>query len=237
LNFYKCYRAYVRGKVTGFRLNDSNSNEKENIVGIASKYFDLASYYADLFSQDSGPILFITSGLTGTGKTTVARKISIDYGADMISTDSIRKELEGIDKYERHHDAYNTGLYSPEKMMITYDKILKKAEKALKDGRNVVLDATFKNSELRDRAKQIAGNNNAKFLTLYCNCPENIVKKYLDERVKKKSVSDGRWEIYVKQKDSFEPPKDSFVEIDISKISYDYQMKVFRQILKQVCEG
>jgi len=243
LNFYKCYRAYVRGKVTCFKLNDAKIDniKREKIIKTAFKYFNLAHYYSQLFSVDlkkKKPILFITIGLTGTGKTTVARKIAIDYYGKLISTDTLRKELEGINKYDRHHDAYNTGLYAPEKMLKTYEKILEKAKKLLEKDENVVLDATFKTKDLRKKALKIAEKTKARFLILYTVCPEEVVKKYLEDRLKKKSVSDGRWEIYVKQKNSFEPPEsiDNFVEIDISKISYDYQIKVFRKILNKIIE-
>ena len=48
LSFYKCYRAYVRGKVVGFRLNDPNvrSNEKTVAQKEAKAYFKLAAEYA-----------------------------------------------------------------------------------------------------------------------------------------------------------------------------------------------
>jgi uncharacterized protein len=48
LNFYKCYRAYVRGKVTSFRLNDPNVNDEEKkiVAKEAAAYFKLASDYA-----------------------------------------------------------------------------------------------------------------------------------------------------------------------------------------------
>jgi len=47
LPFYKCYRAYVRGKVTSFMLNDSNidSNKRSGIVQVAKRYFKLALTY------------------------------------------------------------------------------------------------------------------------------------------------------------------------------------------------
>jgi aminoglycoside phosphotransferase family enzyme/predicted kinase len=244
LNFYKCYRAYVRGKVIGFKLEDPNIDikEKQKIKITAKKYFDLAYYYSQLFSRnlnESKPVLFITSGLTGTGKTTVAKKISIDYNANMISTDSVRKELEGIDKFEKHHDAYNTGLYSPEKMLYTYNKILEKADKSLKKGNNVILDATFKTERLREMAKKIAEKNNAIFIILFCDCPERIVKKYLEKRIKTRTISDGRWEIYLKQKDSFESfiNYDKIVKIDVSNQSFDYQISVFRDIINKINEG
>lgn len=48
LPFYKCYRAYVRGKVTSFMLNDKNVSleEKRRIKDVASKYFKLSLSYA-----------------------------------------------------------------------------------------------------------------------------------------------------------------------------------------------
>ncbi len=48
LNFYKCYRAYVRGKVEGFKLDDPHilKAEKEKILAIAKDYFELADSYA-----------------------------------------------------------------------------------------------------------------------------------------------------------------------------------------------
>lgn len=47
LNFYKCYRAYVRGKVTSFILNDPGVSEdkKTEARNTAQKYFALAHSY------------------------------------------------------------------------------------------------------------------------------------------------------------------------------------------------
>jgi len=48
LPFYKCYRAYVRGKVTSFKLEDPSegSEEKSAAITEAEAYFKLASTYA-----------------------------------------------------------------------------------------------------------------------------------------------------------------------------------------------
>jgi hypothetical protein len=48
LPFYKCYRAYVRGKVASFKLEDANvsSGEKRGAIREAKAYFQLASAYA-----------------------------------------------------------------------------------------------------------------------------------------------------------------------------------------------
>lgn len=49
LPFYKCYRAYVRGKVTSFKLNDPNITEEEKKTSkrTAEKYFQMSKQYAE----------------------------------------------------------------------------------------------------------------------------------------------------------------------------------------------
>jgi aminoglycoside phosphotransferase family enzyme len=51
LDFYKCYRAYVRGKVESFRLDDPNIPEEEKGKALqrAQKYFHLAHLFAQRF--------------------------------------------------------------------------------------------------------------------------------------------------------------------------------------------
>lgn len=47
LNFYKCYRAYVRGKVESFKLDDPYipEEEKVKVLTAAQSYFELAELY------------------------------------------------------------------------------------------------------------------------------------------------------------------------------------------------
>jgi aminoglycoside phosphotransferase family enzyme len=51
LPFYKCYRAYVRGKVVSFKLKDPNvsNRDKKAAEHEAEAYFRLACIYADTF--------------------------------------------------------------------------------------------------------------------------------------------------------------------------------------------
>lgn len=53
LDFYKCYRAYVRGKVESFRLDDPNipEEEKKEALKRAQRYFDLAYQYVQGFQK------------------------------------------------------------------------------------------------------------------------------------------------------------------------------------------
>lgn len=61
LPFYKCYRAYVRAKVVGFKLGDPALDEKEKkkAARLAKKYYNLTYQYAkELFQQQFNPYLF-----------------------------------------------------------------------------------------------------------------------------------------------------------------------------------
>ncbi len=50
LDFYKCYRAYIRGKINCFTSDDANltTGEREKTINDAKKYFQLAKDYAEL---------------------------------------------------------------------------------------------------------------------------------------------------------------------------------------------
>ena len=245
LNFYKSYRAYVRGKVNGFTLNDSHIDQKnrDKTIETAKKYFDLAEYYASLFSlglnDRQPPMLFLVSGLTGTGKSTFAFKLAVDYHAPVINTDVVRKELEGIETYEHHFDPMNKGLYAPEKVDRTYENVMERAKTLLKQKTNVVVDATLQKKKYREMAQEIARKHHACLVPIQCVCADDVVKKRLEERLKKKSVSDGRWEIYLNQKKTFEPftAEEHAIMVDMGQDSYEYRMDVFRQILKRCTEG
>ncbi|MFX0184625.1 MAG: hypothetical protein ACFE95_16205, partial [Candidatus Hodarchaeota archaeon] len=50
IDFFKCYRAYVRGKVYGFQAsNETNEIEKKNQIEISNRYYDLAKSYIPRF--------------------------------------------------------------------------------------------------------------------------------------------------------------------------------------------
>jgi aminoglycoside phosphotransferase family enzyme len=71
LDFYKCYRAFVRGKVLSFQLNEQARapGDVEFATDEARAYFELAAAYA---RQPVEPTLFVCMGLPASGKTTVA---------------------------------------------------------------------------------------------------------------------------------------------------------------------
>ncbi len=205
LNFYKCYFAYVRGKVTSFKLDDESVAKKEELEALktASQYFSLAYTYAAHLEK---PTLILTTGLMGTGKSFLARKIAPILEAEVIRTDIVRKELLGVAHREHHYEAFGQGIYSLEITEKTYAQARNLAEELILSGKSVIIDASFKEHRERIRAYNLARKLEEDFFVIECICPEEIVKKRLETRITDtEEVSDGRWEIYETQKNNFEP--------------------------------
>lgn len=203
LPFYKCYRAYVRGKVEGFKLNDPliPQEEKEEALFKAKRYFRLSYNY---IQGKIRPILIITTGLVGTGKTVLAQALSQRLGLDLLSSDVVRKELAQIPITEHSFEEYEGGIYSPEFTARTYEEMIKRAEALLSQGRWVIMDATFRKRKDRERARALAEEKGADFFIIETTCPEGIAKARLEQRLRKETASDARWEIYERQKREFE---------------------------------
>jgi aminoglycoside phosphotransferase family enzyme/predicted kinase len=202
LNFYKCYRAYVRGKVESFKLDDPYiaPAEKKQILEVASSYFDLADSYIR-----SKPVLFITAGMVGTGKTFLAQALAKRLGLVVISSDVTRKQLAGIPVTEHRFEEFDRGIYSPEFSKKTYGKMFTEARHILSGGGSVILDASFIRAEERLKAKKLAEESGADFFIVECRLDEKTIKQRLAQRLEEGSTSDGRWEIYPSQKRAFEP--------------------------------
>jgi len=199
LNFYKCYRAYVRGKVACFKYDDPLLTDKEAIRREAGLYFDLAFKYAS-----SKPVAIIVTGLIGTGKTTTALKLGQGLGYSVLSSDIIRKELAGLPAQERHYDDFREGIYSPEFTQKTYNELFRRAKALLKSGQSVIMDASFKKRADRQAAQKLALESGAAFMAVECLADEDTIKSRLETRKQVESTSDGRWEIFAEIKRDFD---------------------------------
>ena len=218
LNFYRCYYAYVRGKVVGFRFRDPAIGEKERQEAreTAARYFDLAFAYA---ARPERPVLILTAGLMGTGKSVLAQGLARNLGAEVIRTDVLRKELLSILPAERRPDTFGQGIYSDEITGRTYARALEIASAHLTKGHSAIIDASYKRRAERLRAADQAKELGADFFLIECVCPEETVKERLENR--RGDASDGRWEIFLAQKADFDPvteiPAASHIVIDTAQ--------------------
>ncbi|MBI4640656.1 MAG: AAA family ATPase [Candidatus Tectomicrobia bacterium] len=221
LDFYKAYRAYVRGKVESFKLNEPevSDEEKAKAKAKAERYFLLAYQYAKQFAL---PHLFVTCGLMGTGKSTLARLLAEKLHAHLLQSDLMRKRASGVPLAEHRYEAYGEGIYKPDLTLQTYELLFDEAERLLRKGKSVILDASFKSVEDRQGAKKLAQKIGVPFHLIECQTSEEVLKTRLEERTSMGGdLSDGRWELLSRQKEEFEPvnefPQEEHIVVDTTQ--------------------
>lgn len=204
LAFYQCYRAYTRGKVASLRLDDPDLDDegRAEAVETARSYFELARRYAAV----EGPLLVLTCGLMGTGKTSLAGSLEPRLGATVVSSDSVRKELADMEADERAFEEWGAGIYSEEFTRRTYDELHRRAAERLERDEVVILDASYRDRFRRDAARRVARELGGRLVLVETIAPDRIVEQRLVTRHRDgHAVSDGRIELYRTQKDHFEP--------------------------------
>lgn len=196
LPFWQCYRALVRAKV--YALRGAAGRET------ALRY---GRYAARLAWSALPPFIAIVSGFTGSGKSTLARQLSERIGVAAINTDVVRKTL--ANKMGRQAAPYNEGIYSAAMTAKTYATMARQAAQAIAAGRGVILDGTFVKRWQREKIVSLAQRRGIPLLAIHCTASADLTQERLAQRASLGTdVSDGHWEIYLRQKDAFEPLDD-----------------------------
>ncbi len=153
--------------------------------------------------------LTVFFGLIASGKSTLAEAWALETGARYVNSDRVRKELAGLAANAPQKASFAAGIYSPEFSRKTYDVLLSRAEAELGDKHAVVLDGSYQSRAERARVCDLARRQGARLLFVLCRCPEVVMKERMDRRAQDpNAVSDGRWEIYLQQKERFEAPEE-----------------------------
>jgi uncharacterized protein len=205
LVFYACYRACVRGKVEGIRADEPEvpSDERARAASVARSCFALACRYAH---ADPPPLLLLVTGLSGTGKSTLAGRLGERLRAHVIASDLVRKELHGVPPTARAYGGLGEGLYSEEATRRTYAELMELAKPGLAAGHQVVLDATFHLTWQRQLARALAEREGAILILVELRSSDATAQRRLASRARSvEAVSDADWEVYLAQKAAWEP--------------------------------
>lgn len=174
LPLYLCRQAYVRAKVNSLRWSGTAGNEGEAAAAAARRYYHLAWEYA----RPRQGQLFIMSGFSGSGKTTVARELARQRGAIHIRSDALRKHLGNVPLETRG----NGDLYSAEMSERTYDRLLSLGFELARQGFAVILDAKFERRSWREAAVEGARARGLPVRIFYCSAPLPVLQDRLTSR-------------------------------------------------------
>ena len=196
LDFFKCYRAYVRAKVTSMRLDNAelDAGGREATAGEATAYYGQAHGYATAVLPERS--LFVVMGLPGTGKSTLATRLAEHWGLRLVSSDVERKRLAGLDATEHRYEAFGTGLHTAEHDDATYDSLVRRSLEQLAQG-SVIVDASLTQPRYRERLIAAAGEAGVEAWLVECEAPPEVVRARITARIAAGTdPSDATTEIY-----------------------------------------
>lgn len=164
--------------------------------------------------SESTKRIVVFLGLIASGKSYLAKAWAEKHHFPYFNTDVVRKQLAGIDPAESRPDEAGQGIYSAAFTRRTYDAMLVSAWEALQEPAVscVVLDGSYQTEAERDRVRRTF-QDCTRIVFVLCSCDEAVTKARLAERAADPAaVSDGRWEIYLHQRETFEYPEELPVE-------------------------
>jgi aminoglycoside phosphotransferase family enzyme/predicted kinase len=191
--FYRCYRAYVRGKVESLRSEspDVEEAERKEATATAQRYFSLALTYAVAGLE---PMIIAVMGQVASGKSTLASALSSGLGWPVFSSDRIRKELAGIPLGERVGDEKRSELYSRDMSARTYAEMERRAVGAARCKGGAIMDATFSLRAGRESLRMRMREAGVTIVFVLVEAERDCREERLVERVRACSVSDARLE-------------------------------------------
>ena len=202
LNFYKAYRAMVRGKVALFRLGQEQDSVQRAVI---LRQYRAYATLAESYSAIPTPFLAITHGVSAVGKSHVAMRLVEALGAIRLRSDIERKRLFGEQQAAQQGQLHG-GIYSADASQATYARLHQLAQQILQSGFPVVIDATYLKAAQRQAAWQVAESTGTPFLILDCRAPDAVIAGWLSQRQNEgNDPSDATLEVIQAQQNSREP--------------------------------
>jgi aminoglycoside phosphotransferase family enzyme/predicted kinase len=225
LRFYESYRAYVRGKVRSFVIDQTGPSPAEKAAASEEARRFLMQSLEDALCLR--PRLVLVAGLMGSGKTRQSDELAVRADARVLHSDVVRKQLVGIDPQDEQKVPFGTGIYSQEWTDRTYRALLFEAKRELARGNSIILDASWSKARHRAEARELAATREAFFGIVECTAPRHVLEARLSRPGRR--VTDGRIELLDDQQASYEAPDagevDVLVQIDTSG---DFHLAVTR---------
>jgi uncharacterized protein len=139
LPLFLSLRAAIRAKVTAARLGNIERTQHPPVIAAAQTYFRLALRLI----APPPPLLVAIGGLSGTGKSALARRLAPDLapepGAVVLRSDIERKALFGVGETAK----LPADAYAEKVTARVYALLSEKARRAIAAGHSAIIDAVF----------------------------------------------------------------------------------------------
>jgi predicted kinase len=157
--------------------------------------------FTEFIDQKLGEsFVLIACGLPGTWKTETTEEVARIKEYPLLRSDIIRLDVL------KNEDIFDEKVASNmDKRNLVYEEMFRQADETLSKSNGVILDATFVTQSLRRQAAAIAAKNNARFVILETDCPQEVAIGRILKRTKEEYVSNALNEqAYLNNKKKFE---------------------------------
>jgi aminoglycoside phosphotransferase family enzyme/predicted kinase len=209
LPFFMSLRAAIRAKVTLARAQHVEAAARLSVRQAAQAYFRLA---LDLLSPPA-PSLTAIGGLSGTGKSMLARDLAPSMGphpgALILRSDTERKHVFGVAETER----LPATAYQPDTTARVYRTLCEKAARVVAAGHAVIVDAVFAKPDERAAIAAIGKAANVNFYGLFLVADLKTRLQRVLERIRDASDADAE---VVRQQETFKIEPLEWTKVDAS---------------------
>jgi aminoglycoside phosphotransferase family enzyme/predicted kinase len=199
---YEAYRAIVRASIAAIRAGQGCDASRAE----ALRYLDLA----ERLTVRRERVMVVTSGVSGSGKSTVAAELIGRLAAVRIRSDVERKRLAGMRPTERPADEATTAeVYSESCTRRVYERLALLAGVVLDGGSSVVVDAACTKRWQRDLLARVAADRGVPIIWIAFDLPaEAALARVAARQARGDDASDASADVVIRQAAVFEPPAD-----------------------------
>ena len=191
LTGFMVYRALVRAKVAML----SSEQVPEDREATAARYID---YCKSVVGSRPMPQIILTHGVSGSGKSWLARQVAAQLGAIALRADNERAHIPEYRRYNRESSDF------------VYRRLQELSEIAIASGFPVVVDATFLKRHYRAQFVALAKHLGVAVVALATVAPKSVLCSRIEQRTRAgNDPSEATVEVLEEQLRSAEPLVDS----------------------------
>jgi predicted kinase len=169
------------------------------------------------------PVFIVVSGLPGTGKSYLSRRLAERLSYPVLESDALRKQL------------FPAPTYSAVESGILFRAIHRLIEELLDKEISLILDATNLTERYRERLYNIADRYKARLIIARTEAPPEVVRERLKDRAEKSrngEKSDADWKVYLKLSATAEKIRRRHLKVDTTKDITPIAEKIVKEARK-----